>query len=98
MTDRKMGCQRTDNCGEEDDDCTHEWQRQSSDPFMKGVNMIRITDKSFRYTPSFNTDLRKKFRKIEQERRAAEASNRISDAAIGNSVVPMVARRSVQKV
>lgn len=60
--------------------------------------MIRITDKSFRYTPSFNTDLRKKFRKIEQERRAAQASSRISDVAIGNSVVPMVARRSVQKV
>ncbi len=60
--------------------------------------MNRITDKSFRYTPSFDTDLRKKFRKIEQERRAAQASSRISDVAIGNSVVPMVARRSVQKV
>ena len=23
---------------------------------QKGVNMIRITDKSFRYTPSFNVD------------------------------------------
>ena len=26
--------------------------------------MLKITDKSFRYTPSFNTDLRKKFRKL----------------------------------
>ena len=25
--------------------------------------MLKITDKSFNYTPSFNTDLRKKFRK-----------------------------------
>src|SRR5512140_1795968 len=98
MTDRTMGRPRTDNCGEEDDDGAHEWQRQSDGSFMKGVAMIRITDKSFRYTPSFNTDLRKKFRKIEQERRAAGANNRISDAAVGNSVVPMVARRSAQKV
>ena len=59
--------------------------------------MIRITDKSFRYTPSFNTDLKKKFRKMEQERRAAEANSKVSEVAIVNSVVPMVARRSVQK-
>lgn len=58
--------------------------------------MIRITDKSFRYTPSFNTDLRKKFRKIEQERRAA-ARSKISEAAMDNCVVPIVARRSVPK-
>jgi len=58
--------------------------------------VIKITDKSFRYTPSFNTDLRKKFRKMEQERRAAEA-RRVSDATMGQSVVPMVARRSAQK-
>ena len=43
--------------------------------------MIRITDKSFRYTPSFNTDLRKKFRKIEQERRAAEAERAEAEKA-----------------
>ncbi len=49
---------------------------------LKGLNMIRITDKSFRYTPSFNTDLRKKFRKIEQQRRAAEASSKASTVAI----------------
>ncbi len=56
--------------------------------------MIRITDKSFQYTPSFNTDLRKKFRKLEQERRAAEARNA---AAAASSVVTMVARRSAPK-
>lgn len=59
--------------------------------------MIRITDKSFRYTPSFNTDLRKKFRKMEQERRAAEASRRISEVGAGNTVVPMVVRCGAQK-
>ena len=64
-----------------------------------GVNMIRITDKSFCYTASFDTDLRKKFRKIEQQRRAAAASARVSAAAMVGSVVPIVvARRSVPKV
>lgn len=60
--------------------------------------MISITDKSFRYTTSFNTDLRKKFRKLAQEMRAAAASSKVSEAAMGNSVVPMVARRSVPKI
>jgi hypothetical protein len=64
---------------------------------FKGVNMIRITDKSFRYTTSFNTDLKKKFRKMEQQMRAAAASSKVSEAAIVSSVVPMVARRSVPK-
>ena len=58
--------------------------------------MIRITDESFRYTPSFNTDLRKKFRKLEQERRAAEA-RKAAESATGTSVVNMVARRSVPR-
>ncbi len=34
--------------------------------------MLKITDKSFRYTPSHSTDLRKKFRRIEQERKLKE--------------------------
>lgn len=58
--------------------------------------MIRITDKSFHYTPSFNTDLRKKFRKLEQDRRAAEA-RKAADATAESSVVTMVARRSAPK-
>lgn len=58
--------------------------------------MIRITDKSFRYTNSFNTDLRKKFRKLEQERRAAAAPSSAPEAVMSNSVVPMVARRQVR--
>jgi len=64
---------------------------------LKGVNMIRITDKSFRYTTSFNTDLKKKFRKMAQEMRAVAASSKVSEAAIVSTVVPMVARRSVPK-
>ena len=59
--------------------------------------MLKITDKSFRYTPSFNTDLRKKFKKMEQERRAFEALNKESEAAVGHSVVPMLSRRSLTK-
>lgn len=66
--------------------------------------MIKITDKAFQYTTSFNTDLRKKFRKLEQERRAAAARSKVSESAMansvvsmGNSVVPMVARRSQPK-
>ena len=56
--------------------------------------MLKITDKSFNYTPSFNTDLKKKFRKLEQERRAAEARSRVADASMAHSVVTMVARRT----
>lgn len=59
--------------------------------------MIRITDKSFRYTTSFNTDLKKKFRKMAQEMRAVAASSKVSETAIVSTVVPMVARRSVPK-
>lgn len=59
--------------------------------------MIRITDKSFQYTTSFNTDLKKKFRKLEQERRAAAARAPLPETAGVNSVVTMIARRSVPK-
>ena len=58
--------------------------------------MLKITDKSFRYTPSFNTDLRKKFKKMEQERRAFETRNK-DDAGLGHSVVPMLSRRVLTK-
>jgi hypothetical protein len=60
--------------------------------------MLKITDKSFRYTPSFNTDLRKKFKKMEQERRAFEATrSKDSEADLGHSVVPMLSRRNLTK-
>jgi hypothetical protein len=60
--------------------------------------MLRITDKSFRYTPSFETDLRKKFRKMERDRReAAERLKNLDVNASNGSVVPLDARRSAQK-
>lgn len=33
--------------------------------------MIRITDKAFSYTPSYSTDIGKRFRAMEKARRAA---------------------------
>lgn len=59
--------------------------------------MIRITDKSFHYTPSYNTDLRKKFKKMLQEQRAAEAKERAAYASQENSVVALGSRRSQTK-
>jgi len=35
--------------------------------------MKSILDRTFRYTPSFETDLRKTFARIERERKAAQA-------------------------
>ena len=52
--------------------------------------MLKITDKKFRYTPSFNTDLRKKFKRMEQERRQKEAQEAVSH------VVPMLSARKVK--
>lgn len=60
--------------------------------------MLRITDKSFQYTPSFSTDLKKRFKKMirEQQRAATEAVAKAEAATASNSVVP-IARRSGQK-
>lgn len=38
--------------------------------------MKSILDRTFRYTPSFETDLRKTFARIERERRLAAQSGR----------------------
>jgi hypothetical protein len=56
--------------------------------------MPRITDKSFVYTPSFDTDLKKKFRMIiERERRFERERKRAEKAdtaqATGSTVVPI---------
>jgi hypothetical protein len=65
---------------------------------MKGHIMLRITDKSFRYTPSFETDLRKKFRKMERDRRdAAERLKNLEVTTVNGSVVPLDTRRSALK-
>lgn len=59
--------------------------------------MIRITDKSFRYTPSYNTDLKKTFKKMEQAVRAAAADSKLAEAAKAKSVVPTIAWRGTPK-
>lgn len=57
--------------------------------------MIRITDKSFHYTSSFNTDLAKKFRKLTRDlRAAADATALAKKTAVSGSVVPMARRGS----
>ena len=38
--------------------------------------MKSILDRTFRYTPSFETDLRKTFARIQRERRLADESQR----------------------
>ena len=55
--------------------------------------MLRITDKGFQYTPSFNTDLKKRFKQIMREQRAAAEATKAAAKPLPNSVVPM-ARRS----
>lgn len=59
--------------------------------------MIRITDKSFRYTPSYNTDLRKTFKKMQQAVRAAAADSKPAESAKLKSVVPTIAWRGSTK-
>lgn len=59
--------------------------------------MIRLTDKSFRYTPSFDTDLKKKFAQIARQQRAAATRSQAADARGEHAVLPMVARRTGTK-
>jgi hypothetical protein len=56
--------------------------------------MLRITDKGFQYTPSFNTDLKKRFAKMFREQRAAADAGKADKAPVSNSVVP-IARRAM---
>ena len=56
--------------------------------------MIRLTDKSFRYTPSFDTNLKKKFAQVMRQQRAASRSQAAADARVEHSVLPMMARRT----
>ncbi len=50
--------------------------------------MPRITDKSFVYTPSFDTDLKKKFRMIIERDRRLEREKKHADKATGNQAAP----------
>ncbi len=58
--------------------------------------MIKVTDKTFRYTPSFDTNLKKKFAQIARQQRAATRCQG-TEAGADHSVVPMVARRTAGK-
>ena len=60
--------------------------------------MLRITDKAFRYTPSHETDLAKKFRNMERDRRGVAAKTATAPGAplTGAFVAPMGSRRCVQ--
>jgi hypothetical protein len=56
--------------------------------------MNRLTDKSFQYTPSFDTNLKKKFAQIIRQQRAAERRSHSAEARLEHSVLPMMARRT----
>ena len=60
----------------------------------EGVDMNRVTDKSFRYTPSFDTNLKKKFAQIIRQQRASERRSRSAESRLEHAVLPMVARRT----
>lgn len=56
--------------------------------------MNRLTDKSFHYTPSFDTNLKKKFAQIMRQQRAAEREQQAEEARQEHAVLPLVARRT----
>ena len=57
------------------------------------ANVIRITDKAFRYVPSYETDLRKSFKRIEQAARTGVAQTARKEAAKAKTSVPTIAWR-----
>ncbi len=94
---QKVRC-RTYNSGQPDDHAslriTPEVVRSAC---LMEARVIRITDKSFRYIPSYHTDLKKTFKKIEQAVRAAAADSNTAEAAKAKSVVPTIAWRGSSK-
>lgn len=57
--------------------------------------MKTILDPSFRYTPSFNTDLRKTFARIRRAQRAEESTKPIAALGLRVGNVSPLARRAV---
>jgi uncharacterized membrane protein YgaE (UPF0421/DUF939 family) len=55
----------------------------------KEYDMLRITDKAFKYTSSVNTDLKKRFEQIIREQRAVAKAAKLSARPVTNSVVPI---------
>ena len=59
--------------------------------------MLRITDKAFRYVPSYETDLEKTFKRMEQAARAGAAHSTRAEAAKPKAVIPTIAWRGSPK-
>jgi hypothetical protein len=59
--------------------------------------MKSILDRTFRYTPSFETDLRKTFARIQRERRLAEQSERSAARQPLANVSSIVRNSAVRK-
>lgn len=51
--------------------------------------MKRITDPSFKYVPSFDTDLRKKFRKVQADLKAKAAQEAANVAEANTKTIPL---------
>jgi hypothetical protein len=61
--------------------------------------MVRITDKAFQYTPSFATDLKKRFRKMELERKRAQAAaKKPVESVVDNSIISINSRHTAAKI
>jgi hypothetical protein len=61
------------------------------------ASVIRITDKSFRYVPSYETDLKKSFKRIEQATRAGVAQTARKEAAKEKTPLTTIAWRGSRK-
>src|SRR4029078_8205162 len=58
----------------------------------RSADMIRLTDKSFRYTTSSDSTLKKKFAQVMRQQRAASRSHTAAEALAEHSVLPMMVR------
>lgn len=56
---------------------------------MKSSNMKSILDRSFRYTPSAHTDLRKTFARVRREQRLVESEAAAAAAEARVKVAPL---------
>ena len=59
--------------------------------------MKSILDRTFRYTPSFNTDLKKTFARVQRERRIELEKSGQADALVLASVSSIVRKAPVAK-
>lgn len=62
--------------------------------------MLKITDRGFHYTRSENTDIRKRFRKIERdrERQALEAQRRAEEEAGAAAALELEQKAKVRSI